>query len=292
MDAQLVVERIVEAKRWSDLFTKGNYRSEYKDFIKIIHPDVCRLPKANEAVTLLNRFKGEVDLINQAGDDAGSLKVEDEYNIYIYGESHMLNKSFQTYRNLKTQNDGAADHFKRMLPEMVGTSDSSLYFKLKDRTFPLTGYSFSQEQVAWILSRMFEFVGWIHQLGYVHCGINPESVWIVPETHGLIFSTFYHTSEINSRLDTLSGRYLSWYPAVVFDQKQAIPYIDLSLIQRTGLYLLGDTSGNGIKLKKSCDERFVDFLITPHFDSFKTYKEYRELLANIFGKPKFHHLKI
>jgi len=292
MDAQVLVDRIVEAKKWSDLFTKGSYRDEYKDFIKVVHPDVCRLPKANDAVTLLNKFKGEVDLINRSDDDAGSLKVADEYNISINGQRDMLNKSFMNYRIFKTQNDASAEHFKKMLPEMISITDSSLYFKLKDRTFPLTGYSFSQEHVAWILSRMFEFVGWMHQFGYCHSGINPESVWIVPETHGVIFSTFYHTCEINSRLETLSGRYLSWYPAVVFDQKQAIPYIDLSLIQRTGLYLLGDTSGNGIKLKKSCDERFVDFLITPHFDSFKTYKEYRELLANIFGKPKFHHLKI
>ncbi len=81
----------------------------------------------------------------------------------------------------------------------------------------------------------------------MHCGLNPESIFIVPETHGIQICSFYHLTKIGNRIGTISGKYSNWYPQDVFKTKIATPIIDLGCSMKIASYLLGDTSGIGIK---------------------------------------------
>ena len=188
--------------------------------------------------------------------------------------------------------DESAAHFKKYLPQSMYFNDEGLHVTSEFRMLPLSHLTLPREHADWILNRIFELISWFHQMGYGHMGINPESVFIVPETHGIVCVSFYHLTRLDTKPESLSGRYLNWYPAIVFKQKKAIQYIDISLAQRTAIYAMGDRSGNGIVLKKSVNSELVDFLISPHYSSYQTYQEFRELLFRLFGKPTFHQLNI
>ena len=134
----------------------------------------------------------------------------------------------------------------------------------------------------WILSRLLEIAAWFAQEGIVHGGINPKSVFLVPETHGIIISSFYHLKRIGQPLETISASYQNWYPATIFTKKVAETAIDLEGCKRTAAYLLGDTSGLGVKLKKTHLPAFVDFLLDRHTNAYDCYREYRALLKRYF----------
>jgi hypothetical protein len=138
---------------------------------------------------------------------------------------------------------------------------------------------------------MLEFSAWLHQSGFSHNGINPESIFIVPETHGIICVSFYHLTKLHSGLSTISAKYRTFYPANVFDNKIAASNIDIELSKRTAIYVLGDKSGNGIMLKKTHNEDFMDFVIKQHYHSYPAFKEYRDLLSKNFPK-KFYLLNL
>ncbi|HSY75882.1 MAG TPA: hypothetical protein VK890_03430, partial [Bacteroidia bacterium] len=67
--------------------------------------------------------------------------------------------------------------------------------------------------------------------------------------------------------------------------------VDLEMVKRVAIYLLGDQSGLGVKLRKTHNADFINFLIKRDDDPYNTYKEYRELLKKNF-ESKFHVLNI
>jgi len=287
-----LLNRILSATTPEQVLTPNNYRKEYLAYVKQIHPDICGLTGASAAMEKLNGFKQQLEQRNSGEDDAGAWHKADDKTLVFKGERTVLAKSLENYARLMRLTDGASRHFQQYLPASITFENDYLYVRYPHRLVPLTHVTLPQEHVSWVLSRLLELVAWLHQTGYCHAGINPEAICIVPETHGIVCVSFYHMQGLNARLDTISGRYLDWYPQLVFNRKQALPYVDLSLAQRTALYLLGDKSGNGVKLKKDCNEQLIDFLITPHYDAYQTYDDYRQLLRAIFGKPTFHELKL
>ena len=202
------------------------------------------------------------------------------------GNIHLLQHSEEAYRKLKSLNNTAATHFHHLLPESMAIN-GNLETKWLRSAFSLSGRRFPQRHVQWILSRLLEFAAWLAQEGYVHAGLHPESIWIVPETHGIIIGSFYHMTRRGARLKTVSAHYQNWYPAPVFTNKKATSQIDIELIKRTAIYLLGDPSGGGIKLQKIVSPALMDFLLAEHSDVFHCYDDYRRLLKRNF-KDEFH----
>ena len=181
--------------------------------------------------------------------------------------------SLQNFNLLKGGTDDASRHFRRFLPEdIIRSPEGKLEIHFSERTIPLIDLGMPQEHVNWILSRMLEWCAWLSQRGFIHGGINPESVCLVPETHGIILTTFYHLCPLNTRIRTISARYKNWYPSSLFHQKRAVSAIDLELCKRTAAYLLGDRSGLGIKLKKTHHPAFVNFLLKRHTNAFECYE--------------------
>jgi hypothetical protein len=288
METEKLLLKILNAEKPEAIFSPANYRKEFLAYQKLLHPDICQLPGAEEAAVKLNLFRQQMEAGNQITDDIGIFKQTDDKTLIFKGDTEMLQRSLGNYRKLMQLKDEASEHFKKYLPSQIIFSDGKLTLQNHEKIIPLHDLILPQHHVTWLTSRMLEFTTWLHQTGYVHGGINPESVCVVPESHGAVFTSFYHLQPLDSQLKTLSARYIDWYPNVVFDLKKAIPYVDLSLVQRTALYLLGDRSGNGIKLKKTHNEALIDFLIMPHYDAYTAFDQYRQLLKEQFGKPKFY----
>ncbi len=294
MTAEQVIEKVLKSKSVIDVFYDVNdWKFNYKKYIVLIHPDKCNLPKAAEATEKLNKFKDELESGKKHNDDAGEVTFCLK-TVTIVGDKDLIKKSFDNYNFLMSLKDDASNHFKKYLPvsgKLI--SETELQFTLAYRAVPLSSLGVMEQKHAnWMLSRMFEFSSWINQIGYSHAGINPESIYIMPENHGMTCISFYHMTKLDTQLKTISAQYKNFYPPQVFVNKQAESNIDIELSKRTTIYLLGDKSGSGVLLRKTHENEIVDFLQKQSYQTDENYKEYRLLLKKYFDTKQFHVLNV
>lgn len=284
-----LIDKINRASQLEEVLNTKNLKQAYRRAIRLLHPDLCDVTEAIAALIKLNRLKEAYDKRNIQEDDAGTFRVTKQA-IFFHGKQDLLQISYDNYCLLKNFRDAASVHFHRYLPESMGIS-TELKVSLRHKAVPIRGLTLPQKHVNWILSRMLEVCAWLAQVGYVHAGISPESVFIVPERHGILLTSFYHLTKNEHRLTTISAKYKHWYPDEIFKHKRAKSLIDLELSKRTAAYLLGDKSGMGINLRKTHHKPFIDFLLDRHTDAYDCFTAYRKLLKNNF-KMKYHPLLI
>lgn len=301
MIASDLIKNVLFSKKPIDIFPTDDWKKDYLLYSKMIHPDICNLPNANDAMAKLTEYKLILENGTTFTDEIGNFKVFDKKIEYVVTDSNrkLLRKSFDNFKILKSKKDKASESFHRYLPESmrweISKIDKSekLVILLKDRSIPLTNQKLPQIHTNWIFSRLFEISLWFNQIGYSHMGLNPTTVFVVPETHGIIIISFYHMSEIGKKATTISAKYKMWYPTTLFTNKIATSDIDLELCKKIVIYLLGDRSAAGTKLKmnKDINIEVLNFLLTKHQNNVEVYKKYREILSKNFEK-KFYPLDI
>lgn len=284
MTTKNLILKIQKANKLADVLNVAHLKKEYRTAVKLLHPDLCgeNLDEAVKALIKLNQLKEAFFNGTVLEDDSGTFRVTNK-TVVFNNPGSLLKTSYNNYQTLKNLRSKAALHFQKYLPEVM-VLDRKLEVYLRERAIPISGLELPQKHVNWILSRLLEVVSWLSQEGYVHGGIHPESVLVAPETHGIILPSFYHFTQKNRRLKSISGKYQHWYPKVVFDEKRAISLIDIELCKRTAAYLLGDKSGIGIKLKKTHHPAFINFLLKKHDDAYECFHEYRTMLSKNFEK--------
>lgn len=293
LSAEQVIDKILKSKSVIDCFYDvTDYKQVYKNYIRLIHPDICKLPGAADATERLNKFKEELETGKKHSDDAGTVSYGLK-TVHIIGDAALIKKSLDNYNYLMSLKDDSSKHFQKYLPVSAKPiSDNEIEFALEYRAVPLSSLGTQpQEHVNWILSRMLEFSCWINQVGYSHAGINPESIYVMPENHGMSCISFYHMGRLGTPLKTISAQYQNFYPPQVFKNKKYESNIDVDLCKRTALYLLGDKSGSGVVLRKTHNNEIIDFLQKQSYEPADNYKEYRELLKKHF-ETKFHVLNV
>ncbi|WP_027003650.1 hypothetical protein [Hugenholtzia roseola] len=287
---EMLIIKILTSQRADEVLSRIHFKKQYTEMVKRLHPDVCDLPKAHEAVVKLNLFKAQLE--KEVEDDAGVIVKVDAQSYLFKGEKEILEKSYQNYQALLALKDDASKHFRKYLPTQMSWQGGGLLVQTGEESALCYDLKLEEKHVAWAASRMLEFVSWLHQVGYVHGGLVPQSWAIIPKTHGMVCLSFYHLTPLNGNLETLSGAYSDWYPSSVFAEKKATPNLDLSIIQKVAISLLGDPSGAGVKLKATHDENLINFWIQSHQEAFTTYEKYRKLLQDLYGKPKFYPLTL
>jgi len=288
-----IINKILFSKTAAELFEDlSDWKKTYRLYSKI-HPDICKEPKAQEAFVKLNEFKTELEKGKTHNDDAGTVTYS-LYTIEIIGDADLLKSSFENYNKLMALTDESSKHFKKYIPtsgRMI--SDNELEWTIDYRAMPLSSIGDQPHlHVNWITSRMLEFASWLSQVGYCHAGINPDSIYIIPENHGMMCISFYHMVAMGTKLRSASGKYSNLYPHKIFDHKKATSNIDIELAKRTAIYLLGDKSATGNKLRKTHNEEIIDFLQKTDYDGLETYKEYRSILKKHFDTKQFNKLII
>jgi hypothetical protein len=290
-----LINKVVKATKPSDVFS-DDWKKQYKDYCKLIHPDYNPNSLAAEAMAKMNYFKNVLENGTKYTDEAGDFRVFEKRIEYEVTDTNrkLITKSVENYKKLMSLHDKASESFHKYLPESMVLEKNKLTINLKDRSIPLTGQKLEQVHVNWLFSRMFEFVLWLRQVNIVHMGLNPTTVFAVPDTHGIIVFSFYHMTTVFKKAETISAKYRMWYPTTLFSEKIASPDIDLELIKKIALYLLGDRSAAGTKLKmdkKNINQEVLNFLLTKHENHVDEFKKYRELLAKNFEK-KFYVLNL
>ena len=289
-----LVDKLIKSNKPSDIFPT-DWKKMYLSYSKLIHPDFCTLSSASDAMAKMNHYKDILENGTPYVDETGPFRVFEKKIVYEVNDANrkLLTKSVNNYKTLMALHDKASENFKRYLPESMVMDKDKLTINLKDRSVPLTGQKLPQIHVNWLFSRMFEFTLWLRQIEYVHIGLNPTTVFVVPETHGIIIISFYHMTRLGKKAETISAKYKMWYPTDLFVKKIATEDIDLELCKKIALYLLGDKSAGGTKLKldKDVNQVVLTFLLTKHQNTKEEYGQYRDLLAKNFEK-KFYALNL
>ena len=289
-----VIEKVLKSNKPQDIFN-GEWKLTYRSYSRLIHPDACRQPNAADAMAKMNYYKDLLENGIRYADETGDFHMFDKKIIYKVTDKNrkLLTKSFENYKRLKSKTDKASVDFHRYLPESMVLEKDRFTINLKDRVVPLTEQKLPQIHVNWLFSRMFEFCLWLRQNEISHMGMNPTTVLVVPETHGVIITSFYHMSQINKKVKTISAKYKMWYPTTLFSKKIATPDIDLELCKKIVLYLWGDRSAAGTVLKrdKEVNQKILTFLLTKHQCEYDDYKAYRKILKENFEK-KFYPLDL
>lgn len=293
MEDKELIDKVNKAVYWQEVFEKkSDYKSSYKEFALLLHPDRCKLKGAEDAFKKMTNFRDEIEASYTFKDDVGTVSYSD-FSITIEGDPGLLKKSYDNYIKLSSLKDSASQHFRKYLPTSGELKDGKISFTNDLKVVSLNELQMPLDHARWVLSRLLEFSTWLNQIGYSHAGISPTSIFIVPETHGIICTSFYHLTKIGSQLKTVSARRVGWYPSYIFDKSTgakpiADACIDLELSKRTMIYLLGDKSGNGIVLKKNHKIELISFLTSLRKDSYDTLEDYKKLITNVYGKPKWH----
>lgn len=279
-----LIDRINKAKYPSDLFTINNIDDEYKEIAKVIHPDLCKHPNAPTAAARLTELVQEHQ--NKEGvDEAGKYKLVKGLKI--------LRPEFEKYKNFlirsarnKTLLTGKMKADEYTIPK-YGVKDGEFISEFNTRVTSFAGRTLPEEHVRWMLSRMLEFSAYCLDAGFIHAGINPDSALFKPDVHGLQISSFYHLTAVGINLQTIPGKYAHWYPPYLKKEKIARPNLDSILAKKTAMYLLGDPSGSGTKLKRTVDKHLADFLLMDHNDSIDAFVYYKENTLKQY-KTEFH----
>lgn len=286
------ISLIEKARKIEDVLAIESIDTEYKQIIKLIHPDRCKISGAADATMKLNELRDVFEKGKEFRDDAGLFRT----NGYFFkhsGQKTLLETSLTNYKKLMALKGNAADVFHKFLPKSMTFQGDVLCAELARRAIPLSKIDALEEKHGlWILNRLLEFSAWLAENDIVHCGFNPESVFITPEDHGLQIVSFYHMTREGSKINTISAKYQSWYSPSVFTDKTAKNIIDVELAKRTVVSAMGDSSGAGIIFRKTHNPTFVNFLSTHHDGaSFAIMDEYKKMIKATF-ESKFHVLDI
>lgn len=293
-----LIHKIMDSVKLADIISIPKLKEEYKSIILQIHPDRCAHSDAADATAKLNSYKDRYENGVELKDDAGALNTND-YRIRFKGDKAALSESLDNYTRLKKIGEKGINWF---LPDTMklegnelvaefGVDEDKLPERVPIRAIPLTNVNLPQEHVNWVLNRILEFTALLEMKGYSHMGINPESVYFLPDEHLIKVVSFYHMTRLGGRPKTISAQYQNWYPKQLFETKTAYPKVDSDMAKKLAVYLMGDKSGVGIRLKKTHHRAFLDFVLSNHEDSRGCFLKYREFLKENFPK-KFIELKM
>lgn len=151
-----VIEKINKSKTFIEVFTDlSNWVTEYKQYAKQIHPDVCHEKGAKDALSKLNSYKEELEKGKTHQDDAGTVTYK-ICKTTIDGNKPVLEVSLKNFNKLLSLKDKIDLDFQRYIP---------ISAKLENSTLP-TG-------LQWWFSSVFRQWLWI-VWGFDH--ILPETI--------------------------------------------------------------------------------------------------------------------
>lgn len=296
-----------------DLFDpKGDLKAQYRKLARRVHPDGGGTPVLFAKLTRLYeeaQLKKEQDawgvpsFARHSYVCAGAKVYSRAPQLYFDYESGLVSNAIRCWAEIAKH-----DHFKKYLPSACASSrvlTSEGIRPVLAATLPegarrvasnrvqATHAAMDPKHVGWIGSRLLELVAFFHKSGFVCAGVTPDTVFIVPETHGIVLVPLVHMAPTGSRLKTIAGSWLPFYPSTIRKDPQARPELDVNMVLRLLVWLLGDKSGHGALLySRGVDARLVRFLLRTPGPAFETYQAWRDLLHTLYGSPKFHKMTL
>ncbi len=285
------INRILSANWYPDICKTPD---DYKVLAKHLHPDVNIDVDAVLAFTHLNNLKNDFNKGYEFQDESGVYRSNYLIHKWI-GDKNLLKVSKSNYDKIiftakSNFDEKSLKHFMRYIPSNLDFEGEELVYHSNRKCIPLSKViqllpEIDKDKHAnWIYSRMIEFVTMLEALEITHAGLNPDSVFVIPETHSIKVVSFYHVCM--DKIKTINGKYKNYYPPQLFDTKEAGSYVDINLIKKTAICTLGDISGSGVRLRsdKNVNQNVLDYLLSPDNEAFLSMRKWREILDKNYIK--------
>lgn len=287
----MTIQNILLSNKPSDLFPKSGWRPIFNQAVILCHPDKNSSTEAGVAYEKLLKYKEILEEGIKFKDEHCTITFKDNMLTFV-GEPTILKTSYDNY-HLILKSVPSNLHFHRYLPEKMELNGGELKVYLREDSVLIHNLTLEQKHVKWVLNRILEFASLLNATAdWVHVGLNPNSVLICPEGHGIQIVSFYHSKKVNTKLSSVIGMlpYKNWYPSEIFANPIATSEIDLLMAKRIAIYLLGDRSGFGTSLRGKIDIDLLNFLLNFEGDVRDTYLRYQDLL-NKYPRV-FHKLEL
>lgn len=282
------IRKIIQSSKPEDIFDLSNWKDQYQSWIKAVHPDKNPDPKAREAFEKLIQYKEVLENGFPFEDELCKITLKDRI-LTFSGPKDKLELSRQNYETILNSVKGI-DTFPRYLPEKMYFDGDYLKVVLSRRSVLIQDLTLEEKHCRWVLNRLLEFSSLINvHGGWTHCGINPNSVLITPEDHGIQVVSFYHSVQVYDPMRSAIGLlpFRNWYPPEIFTNKRSNSTVDSEMSKRLCCYLLGDKSGTGANLRGSTTNYIHDFLMEQGSVVQNDYIKYQELLNQ---EPRTFHI--
>lgn len=301
----MTLDEILNATYFSQICKSDD---EYKQMAKLLHPDRCNDTRANDALVHLNNLRDEAERGLKFNDESGEYSTTGFIHTW-YGDQSLLKASYDNYntlvkslKNVYQDDENSLKHFMQYIPHNYSFKDNKLSFTTDLRCVPLSKMitklmndPLKYKHCNWVFSRLIEFCSLLESIGYAHNGLSPNSVFVIPETHGITVTTFFHSQKFGEKLKTLNGINSKWYPDKIFKTKLSKQGIDVILSKKLTISNMGDPSGSGVILRanKEINNNVLSFMMKSDNDTeaFGVMKEWRSILEKNFEK-KFYQLNV
>jgi len=266
-----------------------DWKNQFKSWVQHLHPDKNSDPLAHDALQVLLKYKDILKNGVEFSDEYCPRIVFKDSVLTFYGQMDKLELSKNNFELIKDRVDPNTTPFRRYLPEKMELEADCLKVYLQHDPHLIHDLTLEEKHGRWFLNRLLEFSTLLNErAGYTHAGLNPNSVFICPEEHGIQVISFYHLVPLGSKMRSAIGLhpYKSWYPVDVFTTKQSVPEIDLLMAKNTATYVLGERSGFANSLRGTVSQELVDFLLSYDNTLLEGYFEYQRILDR---SPRIYH---
>lgn len=284
----MTIRKILESKKPSDVFDLKTWKTQFREWSKHLHPDKNKDPQAHSALSILLEYKKILEKGVEFSDEFCKILYKDNV-VTFHGPMDKLKLSYDNFQLIKDSVDQVKTPFRRFLPEKMEIESDCLKVHLQHDPHLIHGLVLEEKHGRWFLNRLLEFSTLLNEKGgYTHAGLNPNSVLICPEEHGIQVISFYHLVPKNAKMRTAIGihPYKLWYPSEIFTTKTSIPEIDLLMSKRLASYILGDLSGFSDNLRKILSPELTQYLISYDDTILEGYLTYQKLLDKT---PRVYH---
>ena len=303
-----ILERVLSAECASEIFDKSkNLKSQYRDILRRIHPDVCSDARAKDATEKLislyeHGTKGEWEYgativkncINGKRYRVNAIK---KYDIGV-GTEYLMKKSVlmkiekERYMSRGINEMSSISGFGS-LPIIKFEYWGNGVIKIdKGKEIPLREVwnnfhgKIPPKVCAWIVTRLLSYVCGLQIKGLVHCGINIDSVFVDVESHRVfLYGGWWYCVPVSSKMvGTNQDVYRVMSPLSKRD-KRARFSTDIESVKALALKLMGCNS----RIQSSNVPRpIMEFLRSCSSDSaIEELEKWENALKDGWGTRKF-----
>jgi hypothetical protein len=298
------------------LFSRSNYKAEYRDLAKIYHPDsggselvmshinyLCALAVAKDR----DNNWATPSAFGQTTLKHGKFELGDFYitpTALYFDITHKYKDKLTRYDyQVLTKYSSACmkDEIQRFLPKSIAiTKSDKLYsvvipklesqLRLADVLTYFNGH-LDPKHVAWIISGLCNLLCYFSWAEITHNGITSKNVYIDPEKHSVhLLGGWFYAVPCNQRLLGMPAKVYEVTPAGVKANKTASLLVDKESVRALGRELLGDRLGANLTM---VPDPMKMWLVTPGDpNAVKDYANWIKALEESFGPRKFTELQI
>jgi len=320
MDASIAIKELEGAIYCGDFFSKSEIaiKNKYREYAKLIHPDVCKLPNAEAAFQKLNElYSAALEAIQngtwkkknclQINNEVIEYKNESHFELGMrYSGSNKLvfifdpdksiwcNRFIASRPSLANDPDKMKKIYSCRMPRFIkrvlvsnGASQEAIILAKEPSEYPFDLFLKTYENqldgrdIAWMISRMIDLCCFLYTHDIVHNGITIDSLYIDPEQHSMhLYGGWQYAVPIGGKMTGTTKEIYNLMSSVSKTTKEATPTTDIESVKLIARMLCKKAKDIPIDILKWADSGSSD-------DPIKEYRNWNDTLTKAYGTRQF-----